>query len=94
MVLEIEKIVLVVCGLLTHVLLDLVKLKRDGKPVSFWQYLKDQPYQTALSVIGCVAGYIVLNSIGELTLMTAYGLGTMSNLVAEKLGQKDINKVL
>ena len=92
--LETKLIILVVCGLASHILLDLIKIKREGKITNLKKYFKDQPYQTALSVIGCIAGYIVLESLNELTLGTAYALGAGSNVVAEKLGQKNLDKVV
>lgn len=92
--LEIKLGILILCGLVNHVLIDVIKLKRCGKDASIVSYFRSQPYQTALSVVGCVAGFIVLESINELTMGTAYALGFGANVVAEKLGQKDINKVL
>ena len=86
---------LVVCGFFTHLLLDLIKIKREeGCMVSPLSYVKRFPYQTTLCVIGCVVGYVILDAANELTLATSYGLGMASNMVAEKIGQTGVNKAL
>lgn len=92
---EFKLVLMVILGLLTHTLLHLAEIKtKEGVILTPVAYFKRFPFQTLLSLIGCIVGYIILDSYNELTLGMAYALGTYSNVVAEKLGQANLNKVL
>lgn len=92
---ELKLILMVILGLLTHTLLHLAEIKtKEGIILEPLEYFNRFPIQTLLSLIGCIVGYIILSSYNELSLGMAYALGTYSNVIAEKLGQVNLNKVL
>lgn len=87
-------IIMVVLGLLTHFLKDLIRIKQEnGVPPNIIEYWKANPYQTLLCVVGACAGYFALLETGQLTALTAFGIGYMANSVADVIGKRALNKI-
>lgn len=87
-------ILMVILGLLTHFLKDLIRIKQEeGAPPNIIKYWKDNPYQTLLSIVGALSGYFALLETGQLTALTAFGIGYMANSVADVLGKRALNKI-
>jgi hypothetical protein len=88
-----EMIVMGMCGLLTHFLKDLVRIRAERGFMNPKQYFVEYPYQTLLSIIGAVVGYIVLESTGQLNEATAFGAGYMSNSFSDIIGKRSLDKI-
>ena len=75
-------------GLLTHQLTILAEMSQSRKTrVTPFDYMRERPYKLSLSIIGAIIGYIVLQQMGELTLITAYGVGYMANDSIDRVGK-------
>lgn len=85
--------VMLALGLLTHFLVDVIALRKADQSAGFREYWTANPYQSALSIVGAMAGYAVLHSAGELTLVTAYGVGYMANSVPDIIGKRTGGKL-
>lgn len=87
-------ILMIVLGLMTHFLKDLIRIKNEtGSPPNLIKYWKDNPYQTLLSIVSGAAGYFALMETGQLTALTAFGIGYMANSVADVLGKRAISGI-
>lgn len=76
-------------GLATHYLKALAEITRiEGKVIAPVTYWKKYPYHTALSLVGAFAGFGALYDTNELTSLTAFGLGYISDSVADILGNR------
>jgi hypothetical protein len=82
------ELLMVLCGLLVHFLKDLVRLKAEGAFLTPLQYWRKYPYQTLFCVIGAVVGVVALNEAQQLTPITAFAVGYMSNSVADMIGKR------
>lgn len=85
--------VMLVLGLATHFLVDVIALRKTDPSAGFKSYWTANPYQSALSIIGALVGYAVLDGMGELTLVTAYGVGYMANSVPDVIGKRTGGKL-
>lgn len=78
-------------GLATHFLVELLRIINDDGDTSLKYYLwgtRKHRLQTALSVIGALVGYAALAQSGDLSGITAFGVGYMSNTVPDVLGKR------
>lgn len=89
----ISLIIMVVGGLLTHFLKDIIRIKKESGFITLKQYWAKHPYQTALAIIGAIVGFIALSSTGQLTPITAFGVGYMANSVADTIGKRSIDRI-
>lgn len=80
-------------GLASHFLKDLIRLAAEGNMLTLRQYWLKNPYQTVLSIIGAIVGYVALGSSGQLTALTAFGAGYMANSVADLIGKRTTAKL-
>lgn len=76
-------------GLLAHGLKKIMRVRRDGRAVTPWGYVARYPYQTLAALIGVVAGLAALHEMGQLTGITAFGVGYMANSVADLLEKRN-----
>lgn len=73
-------------GVVTHQVLTLAKKsKDDGHPPSLKDYYKQRPYDTAGTVLLSVIGYMTLGGLGELTNLTALGVGFTGDSVGNTM---------
>lgn len=83
-------------GLLTHFLIEFTRLTMDKQPRSLCAYLfgdVKRRVQTLISVIGALVGYSALAYTGDLTPITAFGVGYMANTVPDLIGKRTGNKL-
>lgn len=75
-------------GLIAHQLTILAEMSQaHGSLVTPYDYIKKRPYKFSLSVIGAIVGYMVLQQMGELTLLTAFGVGYIANDSIDRAGK-------
>ena len=82
-------VLMAVLGLLSHGLKKIMRVRKSGRAVTPWGYIGAYPYQTLTAIIGMVAGVSALHELGQLTGLTAFGVGYMCNSVADLLGNKN-----
>jgi hypothetical protein len=76
---------MLILGLLTHFLMILSEMSTARKGmVTPWGYLKERPYKAALSVIGSVVAYSLLDP--EVEPYVVFGAGYMANDALDRLG--------
>jgi hypothetical protein len=67
-------------GLVMHFAKTMVSLRQGGEiHLHIGDYLRDHPYQTALSVGMGLVGVVILAEANQLTLAAAFGLGYISD---------------
>jgi hypothetical protein len=86
-------ITMAICGLLTHFLKDLMRIRAEKDKISLYEYWVMYPYQTLLSLIGTVVGIVALEEMSQLSSLTAFGAGYMSNSVADVIGKRTGDKI-
>ena len=86
-------ICMMLLGLAVHFIKVMMTIMKDGQPITPIAYWKDYPYQSALSLIGAVVGFVALKETGNLSLITAFGVGYMANSVADILGSRTQGKL-
>ena len=76
-------------GLLSHFLKDVISIQRKEKKfISPIDYVKLYPYQTMLCILGMFVGVVGLNELNQLTNVTAFCAGYMSNSMADIIGKR------
>lgn len=89
---EYFNIVMLLCGLLAHYTSDMGRIYNETKIlITPWEYWIRNPYQAVLCTIGAIVGYVGLYEYQELTPITAFSVGWMSNSIADKVGKRSIN---
>ena len=82
-------IMMALAGLLGHFLKDLIAIQvRTKKVPNLIEYFKQYPYHTLLCFLSVPAGLAGLHELGELTKVTAFCVGYMSNSVVDVLGKR------
>ena len=89
----IELYLMTFLGLCSHYLKDIIRLRNEGQMMSLKQYWCKHPYQSLLTVVGAVVGFIALSSMEQLNPVTAFGIGYMANSVADTIGKRTVNKL-
>lgn len=86
--------VMLLLGLIAHFLKHLMKVKKDGGVIlTPRQYWVKNPYHSSLALVGAVAGFIALLSLGQLTPILALGLGYMADSVPDAIGSRTLDKL-
>ena len=78
-------------GLATHFLVELSRLIADKEQTRIVCYLfgtVKRRVQTSISVIGALVGYAALAHSGDLSPITAFGVGYMANTVPDLIGKR------
>ena len=78
-------------GLATHFLFEFARMLSDNDPICLIAYLfgtTKHQVQTCISVIGALVGYAALNHTGDLSPITAFGVGYMANTVPDLIGKR------
>lgn len=78
----------VVLGVLLHFLTELKAKKDRGEAVSPKTYWTQNPYKTAISVLGSLVGYLILLDQGETTIFYYVMYGYISDEIPKLLGQR------
>lgn len=83
---------IMIYGMLMHYLKKVIEsariYRKTGQKLSLIRYWKDYPYRSAFSVISALAGFAALYGTEELTKLTAFGLGYMSESVTSVMGKR------
>ena len=88
---ELIIVALAICGLLSHFLKKLWDIKQQtGQVISPKVYFIRNPYQSVFSVVMCISGVLMLWGSPELTKVTAFTFGYMSDSVASMIRQRII----
>lgn len=78
----------IILGVLLHFLTEL-KAKKDRKEeVSPKTYWTQNPYKTAISVIGAIVGFLILLDQGETTIFYYVMYGYISDEIPKLLGER------
>lgn len=72
-------IAMAILGHLIHLLKKVVEIRASGKRVGLVEFVKGRPYRTALGMAGSAAAMGYLFDSGEVTAMTALGIGYMAD---------------
>jgi len=82
-------IILCACGLLLHVLKQLIESRgEDGSPVSLSHYFAGRPYATVAAVVGSVALFIIFHEFEQLNVISAFSAGYMGNSAGDLFGNR------
>lgn len=88
------QIMLTALGLFTHHVTVLAEMSmQKAKHVGLREYMRTRPYKIILSVTGSIIGVIALAQMGELSLLTAFGVGMASSDFADRAGRMAIGKM-
>tara|TARA_R110000824_G_scaffold212432_6_gene398648 strand:- start:1829 stop:2128 length:300 start_codon:yes stop_codon:yes gene_type:complete len=68
-----------ICGWLLKILEKVIKIHESGKPMSVPEYLSEDRYRIAISVIGTFVLVVALESLGQLN----YAMAAASGYVGE-----------
>lgn len=75
-------------GMGYHLVLVLGEMSQArGCVVSPFLFIKERPYKFAGAFIGSIVGFAILHSMGELSLLTAFGAGVMANDSADRVAK-------
>ncbi len=81
-------------GWASHHLSVLAEMSQSaGEIISPVAYAKRRPYKLALSIIGTVIGYAILYELGEVTALTAIGVGYMADSSVDRFGKITARKL-
>ncbi|MGM0825683.1 MAG: hypothetical protein ACQEUY_13300 [Pseudomonadota bacterium] len=75
-------------GLLAHVLKKFLEVRQQVSTVTLHQYVMARPYKTALSIVGAVAGYLLIAEPSTPSLVAAFGVGYAADSMLEVVGAK------
>jgi len=84
---------LLLAGMAAHFLKHVIEERKAGHMVTLTSYWVENPYVTAFSIVGAVAGFIILYGYGELTQFSAFGLGYTCDSAAGVLGDRGSKKL-
>jgi hypothetical protein len=88
------QIFLAALGLFTHHVTVLAEMSvAKGKRVGLREYMRTRPYKITLSITGSIIGVIALAQMGELSLLTAFGVGMASSDFADRAGRMALGKM-
>lgn len=76
--------ILLIGGLLAHFLMKFRELRKSEQTLTLKQYVKANPYQIAYSTVSAFTVAVALWHYGELTAITAAGVGYMADSVMDK----------
>lgn len=66
--------------------------KQNGEPVDWREVLGRRRYRTPLGIIASLAGALILYKTGQLSALSAFGVGYMGTDVLDRLGQAAGNR--
>lgn len=85
---------LCVLGLLAHQMMILAEMSQASGQVIWPQdYIRKRPYKFGLSIIGTIVGYAALMDSGQITSLTAFGVGVVANDIIDRIGKITAAKI-
>lgn len=84
-----DPFVMIILGALTNLLQRVIDYNdKNENKISVLQYIRNNPYRIAISVVGLLVGYSVLIQLGELTIFNSLGVGYFSHSIVEIFASK------
>jgi len=78
-------ILMCILGVITHYLMEFMDERAKSAEFSPFTYLADRPYRSLLSIVGAAVGFLVLDSTGQLSMVTAFAAGYMCDSGAQRI---------
>lgn len=79
-------------GMAAQIIAGMAEASKPGEPVAPLSYLRERPYRHALGVIAAVAGFAALADTGQLSAVSAFGVGYMGSDALAKLANAAGNR--
>lgn len=79
---------LVVLGVLLHFLKKVVEARKQEKTINLKKYWKDNPYNSAITIIGSIVGFLIFWRLGYMNDVLALGTGYAGNSLADMFGDR------
>ena len=79
---------LVLLGVAMHFCKAMVGRRIEGRPIKPIEYWKRNPYQSLITILGALTGYLVLTQTGTPTPMEAVSAGFLANSFADTIGHR------
>jgi len=80
--------VLAALGIALHFLKKVMEARNTTKTVNLKGYWKDNPYASAISILGTAVGFIIFWRLGYMNDVVAFGTGYMGNSLADMFGKR------
>ncbi|MCO7216883.1 hypothetical protein [Halomonas sp. OfavH-34-E] len=81
-------VAMAILGHLIHLLKKVVEARASGQRIGLIEFVKARPYRTALGMAGSAAAMGYLLDSGDVTAMTALGVGYMADSGLAMLGKR------
>lgn len=79
---------LVVLGIALHFLKKVVEARKQEKTLSLKAYWRDNPYNSAICVVGSIVGFLIFWRLGYMNDVLALGTGYAGNSLADMFGDR------
>lgn len=83
---------MLVYGIACNLLAALIEESPKGEPVPFREFAKSRRYRLPLGIIASIAGVLILYKTGQLTALSAFGIGYMGADVLDRIGSAAGNR--
>ena len=80
-------------GILMHYVKRVMEEREKDSDITLSSYWYKYPYKSIFSLLGAFAGFGALYGTEELTKLTAFGIGYMSDSMAEMLSSKGLKNI-
>lgn len=78
-------VALCLCGMLLHFMSKIQTLREKNKKASFCSFYKEDPYATGISIVSCIAAFIIFVYTGQMNLALALTTGYMCDSIAKNI---------
>lgn len=75
-------VIALVLGYVVHILKKVIQQRQRNETFSLKDYINKWPYQTIVSLIMSLGGYLGLMAVGDLTAASAFLMGVTANSLA------------
>lgn len=82
-------VTMAILGHLIHLLKKVVEIRASGQKVGLIEFIKERPYRTAMGMAGSAAAMGYLFESGDVSAMTALGIGYMADSGLSVLDQRE-----
>lgn len=78
-------------GVLSHLLKEFIRIKKEESSyIGFKTYFLSYPYQTALTVIGALVGFVILIETNQLSVINAFTIGYIADSIPDVIGKRSM----
>lgn len=86
-------VALCICGLFLHFLKKMKAVHLEtGKIISFKRYYRGNPYTTLISVVSCIAAFLIFFATGQMNVALALATGYLSDSIVDAISKRAIDK--